>query len=534
MTKSIANNSSNVVKTKTRPKKYTTHSFIQKLIEKHGDKYDYTKTEYESMTTKIQVICKNHNHPFWIKAQNHLLGQGCCLCGLEKVRLATCRRSTTKSFVEKANKNWNNLYDYSEVTYWNCHTKVAIRCIHHGIFHQIPLSHLRGHGCPTCSRELQTIKQTKPQEEFISEANKIHNNVYNYDEVVYKNAHEKVAIRCKDHGLFYQIANGHLRGEGCIQCGKIRKSHKCTKTTEEFIKEANEVHQGMYTYPDTIYIKGNKKVQIECKHHGSFFQAPTIHLRGHGCAICSGNIKYTFETWKEACLKYHGNKYNYDKVIFIDMKQEVDIVCPVHDVFQQKPINHLNRGCNQCGIVSRTEMKRKPFDQFLMEAIKKHHYKYNYSKVKYVNISTKVEIICPLHGSFMQTPGHHLQRGQGCVKCSNRGGFSRKAIEWNRFTEEKENITIRDATNGGEFCIPGTRWKADGYCEETNTIYEFHGTIFHGDPRKCDPEKKNICGKVYGELYKKTLERENIIRSLGFNLVVMWEIDWDEQQKKKK
>lgn len=37
----------------------------------------------------------------------------------------------------------------------------------------------------------------------------------------------------------------------------------------------------------------------------------------------------------------------------------------------------------------------------------------DYSKVKYFNRQTKVSIICPIHGEFMQTPAHHL-KGCGC------------------------------------------------------------------------------------------------------------------------
>ena len=43
--------------------------------------------------------------------------------------------------------------------------------------------------------------------------------------------------------------------------------------------------------------------------------------------------------------------------------------------------------------------------------------KYDYSKVEYVNNSTKVCIICPIHGEFWQTPNKHLG-GQGCKECS--------------------------------------------------------------------------------------------------------------------
>ena len=58
--------------------------------------------------------------------------------------------------------------------------------------------------------------------------------------------------------------------------------------------------------------------------------------------------------------------------------------------------------------------------------------------------------------------------------------------------------------------------------------------IYHGNPRVfsedeiCNPRNKNITA---GELYRKTIKREEEIKSLGFNLVVMWELDWDNSEK---
>lgn len=54
----------------------------------------------------------------------------------------------------------------------------------------------------------------------------------------------------------------------------------------------------------------------------------------------------------------------------------------------------------------------------------------------------------------------------------------------------------------------------DGYCQKTNTIYEFHGDMWHGNPRIFESD---ICCSPFsdltaGRLYQKTIERENLIR----------------------
>lgn len=48
-----------------------------------------------------------------------------------------------------------------------------------------------------------------------------------------------------------------------------------------------------------------------------------------------------------------------------------------------------------------------------------HGDKYDYSKVVYINMHTKVCIICPDHGEFWMTPNNHLFQKQGCGVCGD-------------------------------------------------------------------------------------------------------------------
>lgn len=86
----------------------------------------------------------------------------------------------------------------------------------------------------------------------------------------------------------------------------------------------------------------------------------------------------------------------------------------------------------------------------------------------------------------------------------------------------------RHAKNGGEHQISGTHYKADGYCEETNTVFEFYGSLWHGDPAIFKADDVNPFNKKHnGDLYKLTLNREDDIKRQGYNLVTMWESSYD-------
>ena len=119
--------------------------FIKKANEKHRDKYNYDKVEYNGAHTKVCIICPEHGE-FWQTPNHHLSGCGCHKCGVEK------QTSTKEEFIKKAKEIHGDKYDYSKVDYSNAHTKVCIICPNHGEFWQTPNNHLRGQGCPKCKR----------------------------------------------------------------------------------------------------------------------------------------------------------------------------------------------------------------------------------------------------------------------------------------------------------------------------------------------------------------------------------------------
>ncbi len=130
-------------------------------------------------------------------------------------------------------------------------------------------------------------------------------------------------------------------------------------TQDEFIQRSNKIHNGKYTYGNVDYVNANTKVNITCPIHGDFSQTPSMHLSGQGCVKCS---------------------------------------------FDKKTSNT---------------------DDFIPKAQKKHRNvdgtpKYTYDNVNYSNQKTKVNITCPVHGDFSQTPKDHLSGG-GCRYCQYDG-----------------------------------------------------------------------------------------------------------------
>lgn len=190
------------------------------------------------------------------------------------------RKLTTDEFIEKAKKVHGDKYDYSKISYTSFKHKICIICPLHGEFYQRPYNHLRW-GCSKCSGVNKS--NTK---EFIKKSQKIHGNKYNYSKINYTNNREKVKIICLIHGEFSQPPHDHLIGCGCPTCGIENQKKLMKSNTEEFIYKSKKVHGDKYDYSKVNYKKSNKKVEIVCLKHGSFFQKPNGHLDGKGCIKC--------------------------------------------------------------------------------------------------------------------------------------------------------------------------------------------------------------------------------------------------------
>lgn len=357
---------------------------------------------------------------------------------------------------------------------------------------------------------------------FIEKAIKIHGYKYDYSKVEYTKAINKIIIICKEHGEFEQRAISHLRKTNCPKCSGVYKYN-----TKTFIEKVKEIHSEKYDYSKIVYKSNKDKIIIICKIHGEFEILPSNFIKGQNCNICSNRKKLTTKEFIEKSIIIHGTKYDYSKVNYDGMHKKVIIICKKHGDFNQTPSEHLNkkRGCFKClGTVY-------DLNSFIEKSKKNHGEKYDYSKVIYNGYYKKVIIICKIHGEFQQTPGDHYQNGSGCPKCANNQ-FSKMQIQWLELLSKLYNINIQHSLNIGEYTINNTRYRADGYCKETNTIYEFHGNFWHGNPKIYLENDINRCSKkTYGELYKKTLEKENKIKELGYNLEVMWESDWNKINK---
>lgn len=256
------------------------------------------------------------------------------------------------------------------------------------------------------------------QEEFIARVKAIHGDRYGLEKAVYVDVKTPVVLHCDKHGDFPVTPDSIFhKKQGCGKCaGK-------GLTTEDFIKEAREVHGDRYDYSKTVYTKANKEVVITCREHGDFKMLPYNHVSvGCNCPECSNVAKLTEERFLKRAHEKFGNRFDYSLVNYINSDVEIKIRCnSCGTIFPQTPNNHLQSlqgGCPTCRYKYVADAEKIPFDEFVKRARKAHGDKYAYHEETYTDISSKTTITCKKHGDFEQYAITHVN-GCGCDKCAN-------------------------------------------------------------------------------------------------------------------
>lgn len=245
-------------------KRKTKEEFIAEAKQIHGDKYDYSKVEYINTMTKVCIICPTHGE-FLQEPLSHLHGCGCPNC----------------SNVAKRNKNdtlaqlkiiHNNKYFYHD-DFLGIHKKIKITCPIHGDFEQLLKNHLKGQGCPECSKIKNRVTSKYKFNNFIEESKKRFGDVFEFPNIEneYENSHSKITFKCKTCGeTFIKIGCDHLTSHygGCPKChSKTSKFEKDITIflknilpNEQIIENDRDVLDGM----EIDILIPNYKIGFEC------------------------------------------------------------------------------------------------------------------------------------------------------------------------------------------------------------------------------------------------------------------------------
>ena len=417
-----------------------------------------------------------------------------------------------QEFVEHANLIHNYKYNYELIKFNSLLSIIEIICPIHGSFKLRAKYHIyQKRGCRKCICN-PADKYSKIKENFINNANNIHNNKYDYSLVDYKGSNIKVEIICPIHGIFKQTPSSHIQNHGCKECDTDRKRNNLRLSHEEVIRRFKEIHGDLYDYSKVNYISCFDNITVTCKLHGDFTTTYSKHyLAGSGCYLCNGGVSLTTKEVVRRFTSVHNNIYDYSKFNYINAKTKGEIICLKHGSFFQNYIDHYHNshGCPKCA-----NNYSPNNNEILLLCNELHNNKYDYSLVEYNGAHSNIEIICPTHGIFTQTPSNHIHNKNGCPKCSSHVSNTQREIYEYIFQYNQDTI-LEDRTTYPNLYLDIT-------IPSKQLAIEYNGIYWH------TINDSNISSryKLNNHLKDKLL----LAKKYGLRVINIYEDEWIDNQ----
>ena len=298
-------------------------------------------------------------------------------------------------------------------------------------------------------------------------------------------------------------------------------------STKEVIQRFKKFHGDNYDYSKFIYEGAHKKGIIICQNHGTFEMTYDNHIRGHACRKCkTEESKLRKEKRRNPNIKERKKNTNSQRAILSDA-QVIKDFRKIHGDFYDYSLMKYKGSqvkidiiCPKHGIFQQSPNAHKRGDRCpfcagikyqridIIEKFRKvHGNRYDYSKVKYTGTKNKVIIICHIHGEFLQEPKNHIM-GCGCPSC-NAGGKEYKGMP------REEVIKGFRKTHGDKYDYSEMEY-INGYTK-VKIICPIHGPFWqtpegHKRGRGCN--KCSVFGfkkKLPGILYYVRVEKDGQI-----------------------
>lgn len=247
-------------------------------------------------------------------------------------------------------------------------------------------------------------------------------------------------------------------------------------TKEKFIEECLKTHEIKYGYeklPEIIKTQDKPELEIFCPVCNSyFFQRYDSHKKGADCPNCKkvGRKKTSIEKFIKESINNHIIKYDYSKVQYGTLLDDVIIICPEHGEFNQKAADHLyGRGCPKCN----ADSQKKTKEEFIKDAKLVHGDKYDYSLLtnKYITSKEKASIVCKKCNTvFYQTYTSHVGLKNGCPDCAvkSKGELRISEILKSKNIEFEKTKVFNDLRDINQLSY-------DFYLKEYNLLIEYNG-----------------------------------------------------------
>jgi ribosomal protein S14 len=234
-------------------------NFFKKAKLIHGDKYDYSKVEYQMDTKPIIILCPLHGE-FQQTPNNHTQkgSHGCRDCGRDSLKRKL--KLSPSEIVKRSFSKFGDKFTFNLENYENINDLVEIVCKIHGKFKDKISNHLSSEdGCPSCFKDKEKVAHNKiSREESIQILRSLYEDKYSFFVEDIGESKHKVRYYCHKHKTLKATRLQHLKaGYACNQCGDEIMAEKLTGWYSVSKMERDKTYYKQD--PNNIYITDMKK-----------------------------------------------------------------------------------------------------------------------------------------------------------------------------------------------------------------------------------------------------------------------------------
>ena len=291
--------------------KLTSEQFIEKAMQVHGDKYDYSKVEYVNSATNVCIICPEHGE-FWQKPSNHLIGKGCCACAVANAKL-TNEEAKTRILERLEGTDFELVdFDYKGSHDWG----IVIKCKKCGMTKKYKNYYDIKTTCPTCKFKTNILERLDGTNlELIDFEFRSSNDCL-------------ITAKCKECGRIKRFNSlFHIDKRTCPTCEYNKRKQCAIENVSKCktLKEYQEKYRNEYHW----------------LHRNGLLEEMTSHLkRGHGN---NERLIYVYEIYIEGMKPhaYIGLTYNLEardkQHLYQGRRDSLWKFCKEHNVAMPKP-----------------------------------------------------------------------------------------------------------------------------------------------------------------------------------------------------
>ena len=302
------------------------YSFIEKAIERFGDRYTFPNIdkEYNGSHSKITIKCNLCGNIFTKIACDFITSAyGGCACEKQREKLISYEE-LKKAYAKKEIIPFEGLKNKFT-------DKVELVCDKHGLYKKYIRDLFNNNdNCQICSKSYCGTLKRLNIEEYDRKLKEKHPSIKIVDRNEFINTSEKIRFKCDICGHVFKRTPGLFIYNNlmysCPECGKKETIKKVTKTQSQFESDVEGLYGDLYTVIGE-YISSDKKIKIKCNDCGRCFNIEAnSFLQGHGCPYHKINYSVNENKIYEYVKTLQPNVIQHDRTILNG--NELDIYVP--------------------------------------------------------------------------------------------------------------------------------------------------------------------------------------------------------------